>query len=335
MKSKHFAFARRTAFLLLTACAVVPAAVTFPQVAMAQDARLMGTWNFVPQRSNFMPGPARYKSAKLTFSAAGEAVLEGTGADDKPVKVTYSEVLDGKPHPVAGMSDYDASALTKINDNSVSYIYTRRRNTVIVGSRFLSADGNTLTYSEKSYDARGKELSSATMVFAKPGFEMASATPAPAAAPAQQQQAAVITGGPTPDEAAASAALEKGDDDEAIRLFTKAISGPPTPQLYFDYVSRGIAYAKKGQNDLALADFDAAVKAKPDDADARFRRGSMRLTLKQYDAAIEDLTAVVGMDGTNAMAYRLRGFAYNTLGKDTLAAPDYDKACMLNKDLCM
>jgi hypothetical protein len=41
------------------------------------------------------------------------------------------------------------------------------------------------------------------------------------------------------------------------------------------------------------------------------------------------------MDGTNAMAYRLRGFAYNTLGKDTLAAPDYDKACMLNKDLCM
>ena len=118
-------------------------------------------------------------------------------------------------------------------------------------------------------------------------------------------------------------------------VHTKVIDAKASLTLYFDYLSRGIAYAKKGQNDLALADFDAAVKLKPDDADSLFRRGSMRLSLKQYDGAIEDLTGAIKGDDKNAMAYRLRGFAYNTQGKDTLAAPDYDKACALNKELCM
>ena len=148
-------------------------------------------------------------------------------------------------------------------------------------------------------------------------------------------RAAPVLVGPSADETKAGELMEQGKDDEAIALYTKVIDAKASLTLYFDYLSRGIAYAKKGQNDLALADFDAAVKLKPDDADSLFRRGSMRLNLKQYDGAIEDLTAAIKGDEMNAMAYRLRGFAYNTQGKDTLAAPDYEKACMLNKDLCM
>jgi tetratricopeptide (TPR) repeat protein len=320
------AFVRCAAFVVVAAFTAA-----FPHVAAAQNNSLVGTWNYVPDRSTFMPGPARYKSGTMTFAASGDITFDGVDADGKPVKATYSGALEGKPHPVSGVDDYDAAALTRINDNSVSYIYTKRRNTVIVGSRFQSRDGNTLTFSEKTYDPKGKELASATMIFAKPGFEVASVAPAAPAA----QAAPIMTGGPTPDETAAAAALERGDDDEAIRLFTKVLEGKPTAQFYYDYVSRGIAYAKKNQNDLALADFDAALKAKPDDTDARFRRGSMYLTLKRYDDAITDFTTVVQADGMNAMAYRLRGFAYNTLGKDTLAAPDYEQACKLNKELCM
>ena len=97
---------------------------------------------------------------------------------------------------------------------------------------------------------------------------------------------------------------------------------------------RGVAYAKKGMNEQALADFDAAVKIKPDDVDARFRRGGTRVQLKQYQDAIEDLTAVIQADAMHAAAYRLRGFSYDTLGQYMEAAADNEKACSLNKDLC-
>jgi tetratricopeptide (TPR) repeat protein len=118
-------------------------------------------------------------------------------------------------------------------------------------------------------------------------------------------------------------------------MFTKVIDAKqPTPMLYYDHVGRGIAYAKKNQHEQALADFDAALKLKPGDADALFRRAGTRLQLKQYQAAIDDFSASITVDGTNAMAYRLRGFAYNTLGNDKAAGADYDKACALNKDLC-
>jgi tetratricopeptide (TPR) repeat protein len=315
-----------------TSIAIALFATAVPQIVIAQSASLAGTWEFHPEKSTATTAPLP-KSMKLTFSdaAGSQMTVEGVDAQGKPVKGTIATVADGKPHPVAGMTDFDTATLTRFNDTTTSYNYQKRKATAVLGNRVLSRDGNVLTFREQIFNANGKQTGTTTMVFAKPGFDFASLNQS---APSRAT-GTTLTSPLTPDEVAASAALEKGEDDAAVAMFTKVIDAKqPTPMLYYDHVGRGIAYAKKNQHEQALADFDAALKLKPGDADALFRRAGTRLQLKQYQAAIDDFSASITVDGTNAMAYRLRGFAYNTLGNDKAAGADYDKACALNKDLC-
>ena len=328
MNFTRSAFARRAAIVILAAFAAA-----LPQIVIAQSNPLFGTFNFVPARSTFMPGPARYKSATLTFSDSGESqmTIEGVDADGKPVKATYAAVVDGKPHPVTGVAAFDSVSWSRFSDTIATYAYMKRKSNVILGSRSLSPDGNTLTFNEKTFDDKGKQTGTAVMIFAKPGFEVASvAPPRPAAAPA-----VVVPSGPTADETAGVAALEKDDADGAIAAFTRAIDKKDKDaDLHYDYVMRGVALGKKNKYEQALADFDAALKLKPDDADARFRRGAMRFELKQYQGTIEDITAAIQANDQNGAAYRMRGFSRNMLDQRTEGAADNDKACSLNKDLC-
>jgi tetratricopeptide (TPR) repeat protein len=301
---------------------------------MAQAPSLAGKWEFHPEKSAAKPGPVPYKSATVTFSdAAGtQMTIEGVDAEGKPFKATMTGVADGKPHPVTGMVDYDTSTLIRASDTTASFNYTKRKSTVMLGNRVLSRDGGVLTFREQTFNTNGKPTGTETIVFAKPGYDFASAERA-AAAP--RAPAGTLVSPLSPAESAAAASLEKGDDDAAIAAFTKIIDAKQaTPMLYYDYVGRGIALAKKGENEKAVADFDASIKLKPDNADALFRRGGTKLQLKQYQPAIDDFSAAIKADASNAMAYRLRGFAYNTLGNDKAAGADYDKACMLDKNLC-
>ena len=323
MNLPRSAFVRRAAIVMLAAFATV-----LPQIVMAQGVPLTGTFNFVPGRSNFTPGPARYKSMTMTFSASGDMNLEGVDARDKPVKVTYTAVADGKPHPVAGVDAFDTVSWSRFNDAITTYAYLKRKSNVILGSRSLSADGNVLTFSEKTFDEKGKQTGTAVMVFAKPGFEVATVTPPRVAAPAPVAPQSALT----PDEITAAALLEKDDADGAIAALTRAID--KKANLLYDYVMRGVAYVKKGQQEQALADFDNAVKTKPDDADARFRRGGTRFQLRQYEGVIEDMNVVIQADEKNGSAYRMRGFSYNMLDQHVKGDPDNEKACELNKDLC-
>jgi hypothetical protein len=324
MNFTRSAFARRAAVVILAAFGAA-----LPQIVVAQSNPLVGTWNLVPEKST----PARYKSMTLTFSDAGQTVMnvEGVDAQGKAVKGSYTAVADGKPHPITGMADFDSGSWTRYSDTNTSYSYLKGKSIVVLGTRALSADGKTLTFREQIYDRTGKQTSTAVMVFDNPDVKVASVTPN-AAAPAAVAQAQT---GLTPDETAGAAALAKGEDDEAIRIFTMVIEAKqPTPMLYYDHVSRGIAYTRKGQNEQALADFDAAVKLKPDDVDARFRRGGMRVQLKHFQGAIEDLTVVIQADAMNAAAYNMRGFSYNTLGQYTNSTADHEMACQLNKEFC-
>jgi tetratricopeptide (TPR) repeat protein len=177
------------------------------------------------------------------------------------------------------------------------------------------------------------------MFFIREGVELASLAPPPGTAPPPVVAAPPPPPSVSPDEEAADAALAAGNDDEAIRLYTQAIEAPmKTPRLYYDYVSRGVAYLKKNQTAEAMRDFDEALKLKPDDLDALFRRGGLYVQQKQYDSAIADYTKFLdtdkdGSDPNRAMALRLRGFSYNTLQQDVKAGADYEAACMINKQL--
>jgi tetratricopeptide (TPR) repeat protein len=324
-------FARPTVLVVLAALTAA-----LPQVAAAQKNPLIGTWNFLPDKSTFMPGPARYKSLKLTITDPTVMDIEGEDTQGKPVKVTYNSVVDGKPHPITGMANYDQGSWDKINDNSTHYSYLKGKSIAVLGTRALSADGSTLTFREQVYDNKGKQLGTQVLVFRNPDVQVASAPPPPPPQPAGPPQMQLVSPTFTPDETAANEALAKGDDDMAIQLYTKVIdSGAKTQMLYYDHVSRGIAFVRKHDDQKALADFDQAVKLKPEDVDARFRRGGARVQLKDFQGAIEDFSAVIEKDPMNAQAFRLRGFSNNVLNKTSEAAADNDKACELDKSLCL
>jgi tetratricopeptide (TPR) repeat protein len=336
MSSKRFVFARRAAVVIL---AGVGAAL--PQIVTAQSDALLGKWILVPERSKYS-GPERFKSMTLTFSKAGKGMkkeIEGVDAKGNPVKGSVEVVDDGKAHPATGVAEYDTASWTKVNDNQAVYTYDKRRTTVTVGTRTIGQAGKTLTYSERAVDAKGKQQATSVMFFIKEGVALASLAPPPGSAPPPVVAPPPPPPSVSPDEEAGDTALAAGNDDEAIRLYTKAIEATEkTPRLYYDYIGRGVAYLKKGQSGEAMRDFDEALKLKPDDLEARFRRAGIHVQQKQYEAAIEDYTKFLeadkdGSDPNRAMALRLRGFSYNTLQQDVKAGADYEAACMINKQL--
>jgi tetratricopeptide (TPR) repeat protein len=342
MSSTRTRFAQRAAIVILSA---VGAAL--PQIVIAQGDGLVGKWLLVPERSKFTPGPARYKEMTITFSEAGKGFsksIEWVDAQGKAVKGTAEVVADGKAHPVTGIPEYDSASWNNVSPTASVYTFDRRRTTVVVGTRTLGRDGKTLVYSERQVDAKGKQVSTSVLFFVREGVDVASLAPPPGAAPPPPAPIVVPPPPPasSPDEDAGDAALAAGNDDEAIRLYTAAIEAPmKTPRLYYDYISRGIAYIKKNQTAEALKDFEEALKLKPDDLDARFRRAGILVQQKQYEAAIEDYTKFLevdkdAMDPNRAMALRLRGFSYNTLQQDVKAGADYEAACMINMmlDVC-
>ena len=338
MSSTRSRFLQRAAIVIVAA---VGAAL--PQIVIAQGGGLVGKWIFVPERSKFS-GPAAVKEMTITFSEAGKGfskTVDGVDAAGKAVKGTYEVVADSKAHPVTGIPEYDSASWNNVSPTASVYTYDRRKTTVVVGTRTASKDGKTLTYSERRVDPKGKVLSTSVLFFIKEGVDLASLAPPPGSAPPPPAPIVIPPPPPSssPDEDAGDAALAAGNDDEAIRLYTAAIDAPmKTPRLYYDYISRGIAYIKKNQTAEAMKDFDEALKLKPEDLEARFRLAGLFVQQKQYEKAIEEYSKYLqfdkdAMDPNRAMALRLRGFSYNTLQQDVKAGADYEAACMINKQL--
>jgi hypothetical protein len=161
--------------IITHASAVAVAAILVFTVATANDVfaqskALVGSWTLDPAKSRFDPGPIPYKSMTLKFSATGRGLkneVAGVYADGQPIKGSYMVIPDGKTYPVTGISAYDSSSYTPVGDNTTVYVRQRFGATVVVGSRVLSKDGKTLTYSEKAVDDLGRDKGKALLVFRK------------------------------------------------------------------------------------------------------------------------------------------------------------------------
>ena len=321
MQSAGPAFARRMA--VMTIALLVGA---FSYSAMAQTKPQTGTFKLLTDRSVFGPGTPQYKDLSVTF--AGDVMnMVGKDGDGKDVKATFNAIPDGKQHPITGSSAYDSGIWTKFNDTTVSYKYYRGRNVVATGSRTMTPDGTSMTFQEKALDRNGNQTAQSLIMFDNPDARLASLN----------QQNQVVAPKPvfTPEETNALALLDKNDDDGAIQALTAIIDAPKaTPMLFYDRVSRGVAYLRKGNEPQALADFDAAVKLKPDDGEAHFRRAAIKFQHMDWQAAIDDLTPAIQADPMNADAYNMRSFAYYRLMKNDEGEADTQKACALKKDYC-
>ena len=122
----------------------------------------------------------------------------------------------------------------------------------------------------------------------------------------------------------AAASEARHDYDAAIADLTRACELAPTESSY--PYQRGMAYWHKGQGDLALADFDQAVKLKPDDADALIARASLRADRQASAAEVTpDLEAADRALPKDADARLHIGNVYQSVGQPAAAVNQYSK----------
>lgn len=81
---------------------------------------------------------------------------------------------------------------------------------------------------------------------------------------------------------------------------------------------------------LAIQYFNQAIKAKPYLADPYFFRALAKLNLEDYKGAEIDCTDAIERNKFKTEAYKLRGFARQHLGMDSLAIADYDEGLRHN-----
>lgn len=132
------------------------------------------------------------------------------------------------------------------------------------------------------------------------------------------------------------ARLEARDFDTAIERFDRVLEMQETAEQIINpaqiYRYRGYAYLQKRNYDLAIADFNHAIKLQPNEPRAFYDRGVAYSAQGNYDQAIADDTQIIKLDPKSADAYYNRGLDYLNKGDALSALADYNKAISLNPD---
>ena len=121
-----------------------------------------------------------------------------------------------------------------------------------------------------------------------------------------------------------------GDYKGAIADYDTAIR--LKPDYAEAYLNRGNAKHKLGQRFAAIADYDSAIRLNPDYANAYYNRGIAKGQLGQHFAAIADYDSAIRLNPDDANAYLNRGIAKGQLGQHFAAIADFDTAIRLNPD---
>ncbi len=108
---------------------------------------------------------------------------------------------------------------------------------------------------------------------------------------------------------------------DAARQATKS-----SPTTSTEFVARGIAYAKLGQNEQALSDFAQAIKLNPDNAGAYSDRSDIYSRLGQMDLALQDLNQAIKIAPNDAGALNNRGALKARLRQHEQALEDFNNS---------
>jgi tetratricopeptide (TPR) repeat protein len=115
-----------------------------------------------------------------------------------------------------------------------------------------------------------------------------------------------------------------GDYDHAIADYDQAIRLNPTMALAFD--NRGRAYSEKNQFERAIADYDQAIRLNPNFANALHNRCWARVALGDTRGALSDCNESLRLKPQNAGALSTRGFVFLRAGAFDKAVADYEAA---------
>ncbi|MGY2989919.1 MULTISPECIES: caspase family protein [Bradyrhizobium] len=126
-----------------------------------------------------------------------------------------------------------------------------------------------------------------------------------------------------------SAYFDKGEYDIAIADFDDALRlGPPSGIIFHN---RGNAYRSKGDYAKAIADYDAAIKAGPKSAFSYQNRGASKRALGDLDGALADINEAVRIDPSLPQPLISRAVIWRAKGEIERAIADTSEAIRLTK----
>ena len=149
----------QTCFFAIVAVGVV---VVLAGTTLAQPGSSnLGAWKLNLAKSTFAPGTAP-KSGTFTNVVAGAGIKstsDSVSADGTARHSEYTMVYDGKDHPLTGnSSNGDVVAGTRIDANTLTFIYKRGGKVNVTTTNVASSDGKTYTITSKSTSAQGQAV---------------------------------------------------------------------------------------------------------------------------------------------------------------------------------
>src|SRR5258708_9815734 len=123
---------------------------------------------------------------------------------------------------------------------------------------------------------------------------------------------------------------KKGNYPQVIADTTEALRLKPNQALYN---MRGSAYYDKGEDDIAIADFNDALRIGPPNGTIFHNRGNAWRSKGDYARAIADYDEAIRLTPKEAYAYQNRGIAKQALGDLDGALADINEAIRLNPAL--
>jgi len=105
----------------------------------------------------------------------------------------------------------------------------------------------------------------------------------------------------------------------------------PTPASFTadDYNNRGLTYAALRQYEVALVDYNCAIKLDNKNAKAYSNQGLAHHEVAQYEMALAAFNIAINLDASFASAYSNRGRTHHALGEFNLAIDDFTHALAL------
>lgn len=113
---------------------------------------------------------------------------------------------------------------------------------------------------------------------------------------------------------------KKGQYDLAIAEFDKALRIVPLAAEIYN--NRGITYSKKGEYNLAISDFTRALEINRNDAPVYYNRGITFAIIMRFDLALADFDKCLELDPGNVAIYNIKGSVYAIL-----ACSNWGEAC--------
>jgi tetratricopeptide (TPR) repeat protein len=127
-------------------------------------------------------------------------------------------------------------------------------------------------------------------------------------------------------------ASKNQDYDKAVELLRKAtaLDHKYAADLAVAYQQRGFAFANDQKYQDAIADFDEALKTKPNEARIYEQRAAVEMKLQDYDKALADYSEAIKLKPNEVRYYLYRSYIYETKGDVKNSMADAERALKLD-----